>query len=205
MSAIMTSRQAAELDHALERNGWTPELVKKLSQGCILSDLLPVLQGNAEVKIIRHVVDCSDEATSAHKSEVIYHSGRHTGDKEVVISISGDALYFHGGHVGLFEYKEYVGDSIKELHTEIVQECTLNICVLYYLIKHQELIPESWKEKDKFIFFWGTIRNYSSPCRQELHRSVPFLRWLEGKWIYDFKRIDHEDVIWQENFVCATT
>ena len=30
---IMSARQAAELDHALERNGWTPAEVKKLSQG----------------------------------------------------------------------------------------------------------------------------------------------------------------------------
>jgi hypothetical protein len=33
MSAIMTSRQAAELDHAFERNGWTSGMVKGLSQG----------------------------------------------------------------------------------------------------------------------------------------------------------------------------
>ncbi|MEN8252258.1 MAG: hypothetical protein ABFQ53_01610 [Patescibacteria group bacterium] len=37
MPAVMTSRQAAELDIALERNGWTAEMVKDLCKGDALT------------------------------------------------------------------------------------------------------------------------------------------------------------------------
>lgn len=53
MNAIMTSRQAAELDFAFERNGYTADDVKKLSSGNLLAQLLPIVRGNAEVKIVR--------------------------------------------------------------------------------------------------------------------------------------------------------
>lgn len=49
MSSIMTSRQAAELDHALERNGWTAEDVKKLSEGERLRLVLDYLHGRARI------------------------------------------------------------------------------------------------------------------------------------------------------------
>lgn len=51
MSAIMTSRQSAELDHAFERNGWTSEDVKKVSGGTLLASLLLVVRGVAEVVV----------------------------------------------------------------------------------------------------------------------------------------------------------
>jgi hypothetical protein len=47
--AIMTVRQAAELDHALDRNGWTAEDVKNVSGGDILASLLLVVRGLANV------------------------------------------------------------------------------------------------------------------------------------------------------------
>ena len=49
MSAIMTSRQATELDHAFERNGWTAEMVKKLSKGDVLTTHRKILQGELVV------------------------------------------------------------------------------------------------------------------------------------------------------------
>lgn len=47
---VMSARQSAELDHAFERNGWTPGDVKRLSVGTTLADVLQVLRGNAEIK-----------------------------------------------------------------------------------------------------------------------------------------------------------
>ncbi len=47
--SIMTSRQASELDFALERNGWTAEDVKKASGGDLLARLLLVVRDQAEV------------------------------------------------------------------------------------------------------------------------------------------------------------
>ncbi|MFA6536495.1 MAG: hypothetical protein WC250_01515 [Candidatus Paceibacterota bacterium] len=48
-SAIMTTRQAAELDHAFGRNGWTSEDVKKLSAGNTLVQVLRVIRNQAEI------------------------------------------------------------------------------------------------------------------------------------------------------------
>lgn len=50
MPSIMTSRQAAELDHAMERNGFTADMVKKLSEGETLGKVLDVLEGRAKIK-----------------------------------------------------------------------------------------------------------------------------------------------------------
>lgn len=57
MGAIMTSRQAAELDHAFERNGLTAEDVKNLCKGKILADIREVLVGYAEIKPIKRELD----------------------------------------------------------------------------------------------------------------------------------------------------
>ena len=48
---VMSSRQAAELDHAFERNGWTAADVKKLSAGDTLAQVLHVVRGNGSVTI----------------------------------------------------------------------------------------------------------------------------------------------------------
>ena len=47
--AIMTSRQASELDFAFERNGWTSDDVKKVSGGNTLAQFLLVVRGRAQV------------------------------------------------------------------------------------------------------------------------------------------------------------
>jgi len=47
----MTSRQAAELDYALERNGLTSSDVKKMSKGGFLTGVRRVLRGEAIIKI----------------------------------------------------------------------------------------------------------------------------------------------------------
>ncbi len=56
MSAIMTSRQAAELDHAFERNGYTAEDVKRLSAGDMLARVLPVVRGRAKI-VVKSILD----------------------------------------------------------------------------------------------------------------------------------------------------
>lgn len=52
-NAIMTSRQAAELDFALERNGGTAKDIKKMSEGDTLAMILQFLRGNAEIILIK--------------------------------------------------------------------------------------------------------------------------------------------------------
>ncbi|TSC91624.1 MAG: Uncharacterized protein CEN90_422 [Parcubacteria group bacterium Licking1014_17] len=61
MGSIMTSRQAAELDHAFERGGWTPEDVKKLSGGNIASQHLKALRGEAEIVLVGDVTTATNQ------------------------------------------------------------------------------------------------------------------------------------------------
>jgi hypothetical protein len=61
--AIMTSRQAAELDFAFERNGWTAKDVKALSEGNTLSKLHGIVLGIKEARknikeLIENPSDC---------------------------------------------------------------------------------------------------------------------------------------------------
>jgi hypothetical protein len=49
---VMSARQAAELDHAFERNGWTSAEVKRLSSGNILTDFRKVLMGHAVIILV---------------------------------------------------------------------------------------------------------------------------------------------------------
>lgn len=51
MGAVTTSRQAAELDFSFERNGFTAELVKKMSEGDFLTQVRLVLIGAATIVI----------------------------------------------------------------------------------------------------------------------------------------------------------
>lgn len=46
---IMSARQAAELDHAFERNGWESADVKWLSQGSVLANVRKVKLGSASI------------------------------------------------------------------------------------------------------------------------------------------------------------
>lgn len=69
-------------------------------------------------------------------------------------------------------------DLLKELEGKNV----LNGCVLDYLLKHQELIPESWKEK--FVYFFGTVYRDPSGGRRLLS-----LCWGDGGWSWDYRSL----------------
>lgn len=62
-----------------------------------------------------------------------------------------------------------------ELWKELDNEPVLNANVLDYLLVHQELIPDSWKEK--YISFWGTIY-----CDKDGYFYVRTLFWCGSKW-----------------------
>lgn len=49
MSAVMTCRQAAELDHSFDRNGWGSSDVKWLSSGDVSADVLKVRKGELDI------------------------------------------------------------------------------------------------------------------------------------------------------------
>ncbi len=59
----------------------------------------------------------------------------------------------------------------------------LNANVLDYLLKHKNLIPESWK--DKYVYFWGTIYrdSFGNLC-------VRYLCWGGGSWNWGSRWLD---------------
>lgn len=61
----------------------------------------------------------------------------------------------------------------------------LNACVLDYLLKHQELIPEEWKEK--YVYFWGTIFRHAGG-----RLFVEYLDWNGGGWSWLCSWLGHD-------------
>lgn len=171
---IMSIRQAAELDHALERNGLTPADVKLLSSGNVLTGVRNVLRGYAEIKLAEHVIDCDAEPILLNSHNSV-HEHRKSGflkwDKAK--QEKPEALYRAKGQTRRHSV-EY-----QSLKTELSAMPVLNINVLDYLLSHPELIPESWKEKYdgaiNFICFWGTI------VENHGYLYVPSLYWDEKK------------------------
>lgn len=181
--SVMSARQSAELDHALERNGCTASDVKLLSQGTILAEVKKVLNGYAEIKLIEHVLngDADPFVPNGWGVEV------HTKNGQMKLERRGAHLYLNGKKIVLFASERQQGGKRvcgHELREELSGKKVLNANVLDYLLAHPELIPEAWKEKTNgnttYIFFWGTVYRDSdgSLC-------VRCLSWHDGGWRWD--------------------
>lgn len=184
MSAIMTSRQAAELDHAFERNGWTAVNVKKASKGDTLARFLDVLLGRAE---INYLIDLdADPYVPEHWSLIEHRKGG-----QVIWDPKKISLYL--------SQKQQDGKVAKggELRKELARLPVLNANVLNFLLRysHLNLIPKEWKGKR--VYFWGTI--YCSDFDGSL--GVQALCQASGGWTdacipltYDFD-CDHPAIL----------
>ena len=146
---VMSSRQAAELDHAFERNGWCPEDVKWLSAGTVLTDIRSVRLGVAEIKVLEYVIDCDAAPFTPSGLKVEEHkkSGAFKWDTSPQVKL----------YLSQFQKKGVIGGN--KLRKKLAGKPVLNANVLDYLLAHPHLIPEEWK--DKYVFFWGTIYRYS--------------------------------------------
>ncbi len=167
--------QAHELKLAFRRNGWTNKDIKNLSEGDILSKVLKVVKGQAEIRLIEHLIDC--DATPFIPEGWSVESHKKSG-----------FFKFDPAKIRLYLSKkqkkgEYsIGNDLKK---ELADLPTLNANVLDYLLAHPELIPEEWK--GKAIFFWGTIYR-----RSDGNLYVRCLRWdgSEWGWRYSFLGLD---------------
>jgi len=166
-TSVMSVPQSAELEFALRRNGWTPADVKKLSTGDMLATLLPVLRGQAEVIVRKHIIDCDADPFVPDGWSVEEH-------------IKGGQFEWSAEQVELWLSEQQKGGSIvgNELRKLVKDKPAMNANVLDYLLKkeNQHLIPESWKCK-AVLFFWGTI--YRSR-RGDLY--VRCLYWSGDEW-----------------------
>jgi len=158
--------QAAELKLAFRRNGWNNAEIKTLSEGGILANVLKVIKGQAEIKMIEHLIDCDAAPFIPSGWSVDEHKKR-------------GLLKFNQAKIILHQSRKQKKGSIggHELRKELEKLPTMNANVLDYLLAHPELIPESWK--GKAIFFWGTIYRDSdgSLC-------VRYLYWYGSEWIW---------------------
>jgi len=167
---------------AAEAQGYSPDLLNALAENpTLLSQMLKVQLGYAEVKLIKHVIDLDVDpfVPDGWKVEEHQRDGIFQWDPKRV------SLYLSPNQR---KSKSIEGNKLrKELDSALV----LNANVLDYLIAHPALIPEEWKMDEKnrprynFIFFWGTIYRDSDGLL-----CVRYLYWLDGKWQSGFRWLD---------------
>lgn len=144
--SVMSARQAAELDHALGRNGWTSEDVKNLSGGTILAQLLPIIKGEAEFRCIVNL-DVDPYVPEGWIISEHQKGGQVIWPQRVdLYSSSRQSCQCAGGDSG---------DSGRNIHEAIQKRKPFNAVLLDFLLKYPILIPADWK--DKIVLFWGTI------------------------------------------------
>ena len=105
-----------------------------------LSMLKLFAQGRAKIIIPEHVID-GDIAPEISMARSSILENKKIGK-----------FIFDPSKILLYEAKASSGP---ELRDELKDKCVLPASVLDYLLDHQEIIPEEWKERD--IYFWGTI------------------------------------------------
>jgi len=159
---------ALDLKNAFRRHGWSEGEIKKLSKGDLLRDVRAVILGNAEIKRITHVIDCSAAPFVPKGWTVEEHK-------------KGGSFTLGPAKVELFLADGQKTGTVKgnELRKELEDKGVLNANVLDYLLAHPDLIPVEWK--GKAVFFWGTI--YRSGGGDLCVRS---LYWHGFRWHWDY-------------------
>lgn len=170
---------AHKLGLAWETEGGTLADMNTFAEnGSLIRDLLAVLRGNAEIRIVSHLIDCSaqpmipegwriepeDQIASRFQGELVWSPEKirlHLDDAQKTGTIVGNDLK-------------------KKLEGQLV----LPANVLDYLIAHPALIPLDWKEKA--VFFWGTIYRNSVGSAY-----VRFLDWDGGRWCWSDDWLDN--------------
>jgi len=169
---VMSARQAAELDYAFGRNGWTPADVKALSEGTILSNVLRALHGTATVLAApEHLIDC-DAAPFVPDG---YRVEEHIKGGQLVWSPDAAGFYPADGqqHGRSADFVDGY-----ELWKKLRSSPVLNANVLDYLLRpeHRHLIPEELKGKP--TDFWGTLYRGSSFFT---FRYIRCMVWRDGE------------------------
>ncbi|MEK7611768.1 MAG: hypothetical protein AAB407_00230 [Patescibacteria group bacterium] len=163
-----------------EGQGYTPELMNALAERPdLFKQLLQVQLGNAEIRIVDHVVDCDVDPMIPDGWKIEDHQ-------------KGGQWKWDPAKVNLFlSDPQKEGKTIRgtELRKQLQGQPVLNACVLDYLLAHPYLIPEDWKQDDKgrtrYTFFWGTIYRHSNG-----NLGVRYLYWDGGRWDWSCRWLD---------------
>ncbi len=145
MSAIYSIGAVNQFSDALERAGFSPEDLTKLTQFGNLKAVRDVIYGRAEINYLEHLIDCDANpfVPSGWTVEEHKKGGQFKFSLENI-----PPLY-------LSNKQEKGSIEGNKLRKEVAELPVLNVNVLDYLLAHPELIPEDWK--NKYVFFWGTI------------------------------------------------
>lgn len=137
--------QAHELKMAFRRAGWSNKEIKTLSEGSVLSDVLKVIKGYAQIIPIEHFIDTDKTPHIPLLCSIEEHrtSGLLKFDPDVV------TLYLEE------EQKKRNGIDGDILRQKLSDKQVMNANVLDYLLENPGLIPKEWERKR--VFFWGTI------------------------------------------------
>lgn len=128
-----------------------------------------------KAKILEYFVDLAADPFVPENWTVEEHQ---KGFARVKVEKRGDDLFVDGKKVELFLSDEQnskklpKGTTLREI---LKQKKVFNANLLHFLLKHPELIPESWK--GKHIYFWGTIYRDSN---RDL--CVRYLYWGVSGW-----------------------
>jgi len=158
--------QAVELKLAFRRHGWTNAQIKTLSEGDILGDVLKVIKGQAEIKTIHHLINCSVTPFIPPGWSIEEHQ-------------PNGLWKWDPAKISLYLSKKQRKGNISghDLRKELQGKPVMNANVLDYLLAHPELIPESWK--GQMVFFWGTIYRDSGG-----NLCVRYLGWHGSGWYW---------------------
>jgi len=165
--------QTAELKLAFRRNGWNNAEIKTLLEGGILANVLKVIKGQAEIKMIERLIDCDSAPFVPDGLSVEDHK-------------KGGMFKFNPEKISLYLSKKQKKRSIggHDLRKELADKPVMNANVLDYLLARPELIPEEWK--GKYIFFWGTVYRNSDG---DLY--VRYLGWDGSEWLWSYNWLDY--------------
>ncbi|MEK7646965.1 MAG: hypothetical protein AAB378_01150 [Patescibacteria group bacterium] len=172
--------QANELKLAFRRAGYTNAEIKKLSEGDLLADLLPLIRayGKPMVAMSQHLIDCD--------AVPMIPKGLHIEEKDQLAGRVRGQITFDPTKITLYLSEKQQNGRIIEGHKflkELANKAVYTANVLDYLLAHQELIPESWK--DKAVFFFGTVyRDLDGGLY------VRYLVWDGKQWYSDYGWLD---------------
>lgn len=175
--------QAEKLKLAFRRNGWTKVKIDKLCEGEILKDVLAVIDGFAEIKTVRYVIDLGVNPFVPDNWKIEEH--KKTGTFE-----------WDPTKVQLYLSKQQIRGKVIDgnaIRKELVGKSVFNACLLDYLLAHPHIIPNAWKWK--YVFFWGTIYR-----RIDGTLCVRCLCWRDGLWQSGSVMIDDD---WSDDCLAA--
>ncbi|MDO8516116.1 MAG: hypothetical protein Q7S28_02600 [bacterium] len=190
-----------DVEFALARNGYTHALVKKLIKGDTLSFVREVLEGRAEICRIDRLTGKQSTVGSETEKNLL------TVDYSVKPSLVNLRLESHVSRtdtviidpakidlaVMLSSGEGSISGKENQKRLKASGKTLLDVRVMEELLKHPELIPDSWK--GKYVFFWGTIFRDADG-----RLSVPCLCWGGDGWYWDDRWLSY---VWNSDSPAA--